>query len=120
MHISHCAVKPYLITGPEDVVAQTGGSVTFQCRVGGDPLPDVLWRRTAGGGNMPLGRVKVLDDRSLRLDDVVLGDEGEYSCEADNSVGAVSASGYLTVYGEFDKKNCNTLQYFQQSASLII
>ncbi|KAI5641931.1 immunoglobulin domain-containing protein [Phthorimaea operculella] len=91
-------IKPYLITGPEDVVAQTGGSVTFQCRVGGDPLPDVLWRRTAGGGNMPLGRVKVLDDRSLRLDNVILGDEGEYTCEADNSVGAVSASGYLTVY----------------------
>ncbi|KAG6448054.1 hypothetical protein O3G_MSEX005292 [Manduca sexta] len=91
-------IKPYLIMGPEDVVAQTGGSVTFQCRVGGDPLPDVMWRRTAGGGNMPLGRVKVLDDRSLRLDNVILGDEGEYSCEAENSVGAVSASGYLTVY----------------------
>ncbi|XP_063636176.1 roundabout homolog 2-like [Cydia splendana] len=91
-------IKPYLITGPEDVVAQTGGSVTFQCRVGGDPLPDVLWRRTAGGGNMPLGRVKVLDDRSLRLDNVILEDEGEYSCEAENSVGAVSATGYLTVY----------------------
>ncbi|CAG5009829.1 unnamed protein product [Parnassius apollo] len=91
-------IKPYLIAGPDDVVAETGGSVTFQCRVGGDPLPDVLWRRTAGGGNMPLGRVKVLDDRSLRLDNIVLGDEGEYTCEADNSVGAVSASGYLTVY----------------------
>ncbi|XP_045763920.1 protein sax-3-like isoform X2 [Maniola jurtina] len=91
-------IKPYLIAGPEDVIAQTSGSVTFQCRVGGDPLPDVLWRRTAGGGNMPLGRVKVLDDRSLRLDNIVLSDEGEYTCEADNAVGAVSASGYLTVY----------------------
>lgn len=49
---------------------------------------------------MPLGRVKVLDDRSLRLDNVVLEDEGEYSCEAENSVGAVSATGYLTVYSE--------------------
>lgn len=81
-------------------MAQTGGAVTFQCRVGGDPLPDVLWRRSAGGGNMPLGRVKVLDDRSLRLEDVTIADEGEYTCEADNSVGAVSASGNLTVYGK--------------------
>jgi len=24
--------------------------------VGGEPLPDVLWRRTASGGNMPLGK----------------------------------------------------------------
>ncbi|VVC94964.1 unnamed protein product [Leptidea sinapis] len=91
-------IKPYLIAGPEDIIAQTSGSVTFQCRVGGDPLPDVLWRRTAGGGNMPLGRVKLLDDRSLRLDNVILADEGEYTCEAENTVGAVSASGYLTVY----------------------
>lgn len=67
--------------------------------MGGDPLPDVLWRRSAGGGNMPLGRVKVLDDRSLRLEDVTISDEGEYACEAENSVGAVSASGFLTVYG---------------------
>lgn len=81
-------------------MAQAEGSVTFQCRVGGDPLPDVLWRRTAG--IMPLGRIKVLDDRSLRIDDVTIADEGEYTCEADNSVGSVTASGYLTVYGEFN------------------
>lgn len=68
--------------------------------MGGDPVPDVLWRRSATNGNMPLGRVKVLDDRSLRLDNVILSDEGEYMCEADNAVGAVSASGYMTVYGE--------------------
>lgn len=48
---------------------------------------------------MPLGRVKVLDDRSLRLDKIILEDEGEYTCEADNTVGTVSATGYLTVYG---------------------
>lgn len=81
-------------------MAQTGGSVTLQCRVGGDPIPDVLWRRTAGNGNMPVNRVKVLDDRSLKINNVDLSDEGEYTCEADNSVGAVSASGYLTVYGK--------------------
>ncbi|XP_041972933.1 roundabout homolog 1-like [Aricia agestis] len=91
-------IKPYLISGPEDIIAQTGGSVTFQCRVGGDPLPDVFWRRTAGGRNMPLERVKVLDDRSLRLDNVILDDEGEYTCEAGNTVGTVSGSGFLTIY----------------------
>jgi len=87
-----------LIRGPQNQTAVTGTSVTFQCRVGGDPLPDVLWRRTASGGNMPLGRVHILEDRSLRLDDVVLEDVGEYSCEADNAVGSISATGLLTVY----------------------
>lgn len=62
-----------------------GSSVTFPCRVGGDPIPDVLWRRSASGGNMPLDRVHILEDRSLRLDDITIEDEGEYSCEADNA-----------------------------------
>ncbi|XP_068082136.1 roundabout homolog 2-like [Anabrus simplex] len=91
-------VKPYLIRGPQDAVTLAGGSVEFQCRVGGDPLPDVLWRRTAGGGNMPLGRVHILEDRSLRVESVVPEDEGEYSCEADNDVGTVTASATLTVH----------------------
>lgn len=49
------AVKPFLIRGPQNQTAVVGNSVTFQCRVGGEPVPDVLWRRTASGGNMPLG-----------------------------------------------------------------
>lgn len=49
-------VKPFLIRGPQNQTSVVGSSVTFQCRVGGEPLPDVLWRRTASGGNMPLGK----------------------------------------------------------------
>lgn len=50
-------VKPFLIRGPQNQTTVTGSSVVFQCRVGGEPLPDVLWRRTASGGNMPLGEL---------------------------------------------------------------
>lgn len=46
--------RPFLIRGPQNQTAVVGTSVIFQCRIGGDPLPDVLWRRTASGGNMPL------------------------------------------------------------------
>lgn len=53
-------VKPFLIRGPQNQTAVTGSSVVFQCRVGGEPLPDVLWRRTASGGNMPLGKLQKL------------------------------------------------------------
>lgn len=111
-------MKPFLIRGPYDQTVVERTSVTFQCRVGGDPMPDVLWRRTASGGNMPLGkhlkaipvvdfqinifhsldRVHILEDRSLRLEDVTVHDEGEYSCEADNAVGSISAMGSLTVH----------------------
>ncbi|XP_034668091.1 uncharacterized protein LOC117901452 isoform X3 [Drosophila subobscura] len=91
-------VKPYIIRGPHDQTVLEGASVTFPCRVGGDPMPDVLWLRTASGGNMPLDRVSVLEDRSLKLERVTIADEGEYSCEADNVVGAITAMGTLTVY----------------------
>lgn len=48
--------------------------------------------------NLLIDRVHILEDRSLKLDDVSTVDEGEYSCEADNAVGSVSAVGTLTVY----------------------
>ncbi|XP_065081068.1 roundabout homolog 2-like [Ochlerotatus camptorhynchus] len=91
-------VKPFLIRGPQNQTAVASSSVVFQCRVGGEPVPDVLWRRSASGGNMPLGRVHVLEDRSLRIDDITVEDMGEYSCEADNAVGSIVASGSLIVY----------------------
>lgn len=51
-----------MIRGPHDQTVIEGSSVTFQCRVGGDPTPDILWRRTAAGGNMPLGTTFTLDE----------------------------------------------------------
>lgn len=87
-----------MIRPPEDITALVGSTVEFSCAVGGDPVPDVLWRRTAPGGTMPLGRVRVLEDRTLRLEQVTLLDQGRYTCDADNFAGAVSASSLLTVH----------------------
>jgi roundabout axon guidance receptor 2 len=91
--------RPYFLKPPQDQVVLAGAAVEFSCRVGGDPLPDVLWKRT--GGNMPLGRVHVLEDRSLRLEHVSPDDAGEYSCEADNAVGSISAAANLTVHCKY-------------------
>lgn len=79
-------------------MAIVGADVEFACGVGGDPLPDVLWRRNSPGGTMPLGRVRVLEDRTLRLERVALSDQGRYTCEADNPAGAITASATLTVH----------------------
>lgn len=73
-----------------------GQSVQFQCRVGGDPDPNILWRRD--DGKMPIGRAQILDDRSLRIENVESADEGLYICEAGNLVGSVSARASLTVH----------------------
>lgn len=91
-NFNYLTVKPFLIRAPNNQSAVRGSSVTFPCRVGGDPIPDVLWRRSATGGNMPLDRVHILEDRSLRLDDITIEDEGEYSCEADNAGNTIKFS----------------------------
>ncbi|XP_074027541.1 roundabout 3 [Leptinotarsa decemlineata] len=91
-------VKPFMIRPPEDITALVGSTVEFSCATGGDPIPDVLWRRTALGGTMPLGRVRVMEDRTLRLEQITLLDQGRYFCDADNFAGAITASAMLTVH----------------------
>lgn len=49
-------------------------------------------------------RVHILEDRSLRLENVGLDDMGEYTCEADNAVGAIASTGNLIVYGKLFNK----------------
>ncbi|KAE8748915.1 hypothetical protein FOCC_FOCC004320, partial [Frankliniella occidentalis] len=89
-------VKPQIVAGPVDTVVLAGSPLELSCRVSGDPLPDVMWRRERG--SMPLARVHVLDDRTLRVHPSHPEDAGVYICEADNPVGTVSASARVIVH----------------------
>ncbi|XP_046384505.1 roundabout homolog 2-like isoform X2 [Ischnura elegans] len=89
-------VKPFVSKEPQDATVVAGEAVEFECRVGGDPPPEILWRR--GDGKMPVGRARVLTDKSLRIERVSPEDEGVYICDAENIVGAVSASAALAVH----------------------
>ncbi|KAK0079139.1 hypothetical protein PV325_001681 [Microctonus aethiopoides] len=88
-------VKPYFIATPENQTVLVDQTAEFACRVNGDPPPEILWRRD--DGKMPIGRGHILDDKSLRIDRVTPQDAGTYICNAENSVGAISASATLTV-----------------------
>lgn len=92
-------VKPFFSKEPSDVTVLKGQSVQFQCRVGGDPDPNILWRRD--DGKMPIGRAQILDDKSLRIENVEPVDEGLYICDAENLVGSLSARASLTVHCEY-------------------
>lgn len=52
----------------------------------------------------------ILEDRSLRLDNVTMDDVGEYSCEAENAVGVVVATGLLNVVGKYRRKEVFSLE----------
>ncbi|EZA60020.1 Roundabout-like protein [Ooceraea biroi] len=89
-------VKPFFLAVPSNQTILTDQTAEFACRVGGDPPPEILWRRN--DGKMPIGRAHILDDKSLRIERVNPQDQGTYICEAENGVGAISASATLTVH----------------------
>jgi Immunoglobulin I-set domain. len=80
------------------VTVLEGQTVQFHCQVGGDPEPNILWRRD--DGKMPIGRAQILDDKSLRIENVEPTDEGLYICDAENLVGSVTAKASLTVHSK--------------------
>ncbi|XP_066603914.1 roundabout homolog 2-like isoform X2 [Prorops nasuta] len=89
-------VKPYFMAMPTNQTILTDQTAEFACVVGGDPPPEILWRRN--DGKMPIGRAKILEDKSLRIEKVTAQDKGTYICDAGNGVGAISASAILTVH----------------------
>ena len=90
-------MKPFFLRGPEDTSSAVSRRAELSCAVAGDPLPQIVWRRV--GAELPVDRVHVTEDKSLRIDDVRLGDEGEYVCRAENAVGSVTGSARLSVTG---------------------
>ena len=79
--------------------AVPGKVARMECRVIGEPHPDVRWYRE----NEPLlegGRYKFEDDGDLQvlvISDVSGGDEGLYKCVARNSAGKAHCSADLFV-----------------------
>ncbi|TMS37275.1 hypothetical protein L596_004245 [Steinernema carpocapsae] len=91
--------KPHFLVEPKDLVAEVGSSVSFDCRVSGDPSPTILWKKH--NENMPIGRSYIAPDNSaLRIDRIEQSDEGEYVCSAKNSAGVIESSARLKVHAQ--------------------
>ncbi|XP_037791298.1 protein sax-3-like [Penaeus monodon] len=69
-------VAPFWVKAPRDVVGVAGKEVEISCRVGGDPPPSITWRKV--GGRIPLGRMRVVRDRGLRVSPLRPDDAGVY------------------------------------------
>ena len=86
---------PYFITRPSDRAALAGEDVLLSCQAGGDPHPEVHWRRQ--DKDIDIEKVKLVHGKGLRIESVHPSDEGIYVCEASNLMGAVTAAAKLTV-----------------------
>ncbi|XP_062329471.1 roundabout homolog 2 [Osmerus eperlanus] len=90
--------RPTFLRRPINQVVLEEETVEFRCQVQGDPQPNVRWRKD--DIDVPRGRYEIKyekDDYVLRVKKASAGDEGTFTCVAENRVGKGEASASLTV-----------------------
>ncbi|XP_050073401.1 peroxidasin isoform X1 [Anopheles maculipalpis] len=95
----HCA-KPEIVVQPRDIEISYGQTAVFSCKTTGDPRPEIVWlfEENTIRSESSDGRVTLLLDGSLRIDETVPADDGQYACIARNSLGeSRSRTAHLTV-----------------------
>nr|XP_037271321.1 neuroglian-like [Rhipicephalus microplus] len=98
-YLNVLALPPTITEAPEQLtLAVVTSRVTLRCRVFGAPRPEVKWMKEAQ--ELTGGRYRVLDSGDLQIDDLLVTDQGEYTCYASNKFGDASASGSLEVKGK--------------------
>lgn len=105
MPIKVCEVlggeKPDWISRLQDRIAPSGKDFTLQCAASGKPSPTARWLRNGKEIQMQPGGRFTCDSKEgvfrLHISNVQSGDDGDYTCEAINSLGFVHTSGYLKV-----------------------
>lgn len=89
---------PYFIEEPSDTYVKKGRSAVLNCRVGGNPMPSITWKRN--GNKLDLtsdSRRMIRPDGSLYFSEIIHSkaqkpDEGIYQCEAFSQISQVSQS----------------------------
>uniref|UniRef100_A0A4W6F5M4 Roundabout guidance receptor 2 n=1 Tax=Lates calcarifer TaxID=8187 RepID=A0A4W6F5M4_LATCA len=90
--------RPVFVQRPVNQVVLVDESVEFRCQVHGDPPPTLRWKRE--DVDIPRGRYDIRYDKEdflLRIKKASISDQGTFTCLAENRVGKVEASAYLTI-----------------------
>ena len=88
---------PSIVAPPMSTVVNETGAASFQCEAEGNPEPKVTWLKD--NSSLPPDKRVVPSHGGLAIRDVTSQDDGVYTCEAKNILGAASASATLTVQG---------------------
>uniref|UniRef100_A0A4W6F5K9 Roundabout guidance receptor 2 n=1 Tax=Lates calcarifer TaxID=8187 RepID=A0A4W6F5K9_LATCA len=94
--------RPVFVQRPVNQVVLVDESVEFRCQVHGDPPPTLRWKRE--DVDIPRGRYDIRYDKEdflLRIKKASISDQGTFTCLAENRVGKVEASAYLTIRGGY-------------------
>uniref|UniRef100_A0A670Y8C7 Ig-like domain-containing protein n=1 Tax=Pseudonaja textilis TaxID=8673 RepID=A0A670Y8C7_PSETE len=86
------AAAPFFITKPVIQKLIEGGSVIFECQVGGNPKPHVYWKKAG---------FPITTEYTLLLIETFPEDGAVYKIEAKNDYGIATSSASLSVEGNF-------------------
>ncbi|CAK1588427.1 unnamed protein product [Parnassius mnemosyne] len=83
-----------------DLLSHDGDAVEFECRVTGNPEPDIKWYHYTDiiRDNSDFETTYELGTARLKIKQVTADDEGTYTCEAYNNLGKAKSSACLVVY----------------------
>ncbi|KAF7659178.1 hypothetical protein LDENG_00002630, partial [Lucifuga dentata] len=100
------AAVPFFIRKPSVQKLVEGGSVVFECQVGGSPKPHVIWKKSGvpltTGYRYKVAYKKETGECRLEISMTFADDAGEYSIFAKNQLGEVSASASLLEEEEYE------------------
>jgi len=86
---------PSLLQRPVDTTINESNTAILACAADGNPSPKVTWTRLSS--SLPVGRHVIESSGALIIKEVRPGDDGVYSCRAENLLGQVNASAKLNV-----------------------
>ena len=86
---------PSLVKRPVGTTANESQTAILKCTADGNPPPKVTWSKL--NSSLPAGRHVIEPSGTLTVKDVRPGDDGVYSCRAENLLGNVNATAKLTV-----------------------
>ena len=86
---------PSLLQSPVGMTINESQTAILKCTADSNPRPKVTWSKL--DSSLPVGRHVVESSGALIVKDVRPGDDGVYSCRAENLLGHVNASAKLTV-----------------------
>uniref|UniRef100_A0A8C7FSM1 Obscurin like cytoskeletal adaptor 1a n=1 Tax=Oncorhynchus kisutch TaxID=8019 RepID=A0A8C7FSM1_ONCKI len=104
---------PRVLGYSRPVAAQCGTDSVLQCKIGGDPRPEVVWEKK----NVQIlseGRYRLSEEGQayfLHITGVRLEDAGQYICKASNSVGETCAPATLKENGEESEREKKKQRY---------
>ena len=90
---------PSLLQQPVETTVNESQTAILKCTAVGNPPPKATWSKV--NSSLPVGRHVVESSGALILQDVQPGDEGQYTCKAENLLGNINATAKLTVQCKF-------------------